>query len=204
MKSGEWRIEYIEKIDSTQKYLLEKIEKENLNYYCVWSDYQTNGIGSRGNRWIGKRGNLFFSFCVSLEEFSFVPIQSLSIYFGFLMKKTLNSLGSKVVLKWPNDLYLKRKVGGILTNVKNKKVVCGIGINTKFEIDGFDRLDIEMKNDTILQEFFKLLKLKPNWDEIIKEYKKEFNLTKNRFLIEGELADDGSIMKNSQRIYSKR
>jgi BirA family biotin operon repressor/biotin-[acetyl-CoA-carboxylase] ligase len=56
---------YFDKIDSTQKYLVEKIKLKELSPpICIWSEYQTNGIGSRGNSWIGKKGNLFFSFAV--------------------------------------------------------------------------------------------------------------------------------------------
>ena len=200
MENGKWKIKYFNEIDSTQKYLLENLE-ENL---CVWSDYQTAGIGSRNNSWIGKRGNLFFSFCVGLDEFNFVPMQSLSIYFGYLMKKTLNNFGSRVVLKWPNDLYLENKIGGVLTNIKRQKIVCGIGLNSRYGVEDFELLDIDLKNDTILKEFLMLVEKKISWQKIIEEYRKEFYLTREKFGISAELADDGSLIENSKRIYSKR
>ncbi len=193
---------YFKEIDSTQKYLLENL-KELDAPLCVWSECQKNGIGSRGNKWIGKCGNLFFSFVDFLENYKDVPIQSLSIYFGWIMKKTLNDFGSEVVLKWPNDLYLNKKIGGVLTNIKKDKVICGIGINTKFAPKEFERLDIEIKNDKILKAFFKNLE-KISFKEAIKEYKQEFELTKKKFNINGILCDDGAILKNRKKVYSKR
>ncbi len=199
---------YFEEIDSTQKYLLKNLDKYELPV-CIWSDYQTDGIGSRGNKWIGKKGNLFFSFAFPLNYFKNIPLQSFSIYFGWILKKTLNELGSNVVLKWPNDIYLiddkPLKAGGIITSVKNETLVCGIGLNTSFSpSEEFGCLDIKIKNDKILQNFFAKLEQKPNFDEVIKEYKKEFETTKKIFGIEGELDKDGALIKNKEKVYSRR
>ena len=193
---------YFKKIDSTQKYLLENLEKFELPI-CVWSEFQTHGIGSRGNNWIGKRGNLFFSFADYLENYKNIPIQSLSIYFGWIIKEVLNEYGSKAVLKWPNDIYLDKKIGGVITNIKKDKVICGIGINTKFAPMGFDCLDIDIKNDKILKSFFEKLN-NLSFSDVIDRYKKEFEKTKKRFKIDGELAEDGAIIKNNKKVYSRR
>ena len=193
---------YFEKIDSTQKYLLNNISGYSLPV-CIWSECQTNGIGSRGNKWIGECGNLFFSFADFLENYKDVPLQSLSIYFGWIVKEVLNDFGSKVVLKWPNDIYLERKIGGVITNVKGDKIICGIGINTKFAPDGFDCLDIEIKNDKILKSFFEKLRV-VKFSDVIDRYKKEFEKTKRKFGIEGTLLDDGAVLKKNEKVYSKR
>lgn len=201
---------YLEKIDSTQKYLIEKIKKEELfPPVCVWTELQTDGIGSRGNVWKGKKGNLFFSFAFEKEKFEDVPLQSLSIYFGWIFKKTLNELGSKAVMKWPNDIYLIRnkpkKIGGVITNIINNYIICGIGLNTRFAPeDEFGSLDIELKNDKILKRFFSNFEKIRGWDTVFIEFKREFEKYKNIFSIEGVLAEDGSIENNKKRIYSKR
>jgi BirA family biotin operon repressor/biotin-[acetyl-CoA-carboxylase] ligase len=196
---------YVNKIDSTQKYIKELLKNNLIKPpVCVWSEYQTDGIGTRGNKWIGKKGNLFFSFSFFKEDFNYVPMQSLSIYFGFLFKKVLNNFGSKCVLKWPNDLYLEKKIGGVLTEIIDDKIICGIGLNSKFAIEGFESLDIKIKNDKILQEYFSILSKKPDWEEVIKEYEIEFEKTKRKFKIEGKLDKDGAIIKNGKKVYSKR
>jgi len=195
---------YLNQIHSTQLYLVELIKNNAVSLpICVWSEYQTRGIGSKNNKWQGVRGNLFFSFAYEKKEFDFIPNHSLSIYFGWIMKKTLNSLNSKVLLKWPNDLYLEKKVGGVITQIVKNTIICGIGINTKHPLN-FSRLDINIKNDKILKCYFKLLEKKPSWDEVIEEYKKEFEVTKSRFGIDGELDFDGAIIKNNKKVYSKR
>ena len=201
---------YYETITSTQKVLIEKIKKNEVSLpIVIWSECQIDGIGSRGNRWIGKEGNLFFSFAYKKDEFSFVPIESLSIYFGWIFKKTLNELGSKCIMKWPNDIYLIEKtplkIGGVITTIVKNSIVCGIGLNTKFSPkNGFGCLDIKIKNDKILKTFFSNLEKRYSFKEVIYEFKKEFEKYKSLFLIDGNLAEDGSLIINKKRIYSKR
>jgi len=202
------RFIYFETLNSTQLYLTEMIKHKRLTPpVCVWTQLQTEGIGSRGRRWIGKKGNLFFSFAYEIKHFD-APPQSLSIYFGWIFKATLNETGSKAVMKWPNDIYLldnkPKKIGGVITNILGDKVVCGIGLNTKFApSEEFGSLDIDIKNDKILKTFFDNIKLY-KWNRVLDEYKEEFEKTKEIFDIEGSLVDDGGIEKNKQRIYSKR
>ena len=201
---------YYKKISSTQKVLIEKIKKNEVSLpIVVWSEYQIDGIGSRGNKWIGKKGNLFFSFAYKKDVFSFVPIESLSIYFGWIFKKTLNKLGSKCIMKWPNDIYLIEKnplkIGGVITTIVKNSIVCGIGLNTKFAPNNnFACLDIKIKNDKILKAFFLNLEKRYSFKEIIYEFKEEFEKYKNLFLIEGNLAEDGSLIINKKKVYSKR
>ena len=194
---------YFKEIESTQKYLLENL-KPNI---CIWSDYQTSGIGSRGRSWLGERGNLFFSFSILKKDLvNDLPIQSISIYYMFKLKKLLNSLGSKVKFKWPNDLYLKNKVAGIITNIKNDIIIIGIGINTKQSVN-YDFLDIEIDNKKLLQKYFELPNYK--WKEILPELKEEFykfnfKTSDNIDLSNAILNDDGSIEIDNERIYSLR
>jgi len=202
------KIIYFETIDSTQKYLLQNFSKFSLPV-SVYSDFQTDGIGSRGNKWRGKKGNLFFSFACYLNEFDFVPVQSLSIYFGWIFKSVLNDFGSRAVLKWPNDIYLTDekplKIGGVITNIKKDILVCGIGLNTKYPpFENFGCLDIEVKNDKILNKFFEKLDKKIDFSIVMNEYKKEFYKTKKIFALNGELEKDGSLLKNSKKVYSNR
>ena len=54
-------IKYLQKVDSTHRYLKDYISKNGYSEpVAVYTKYQTNGIGSRNNSWIGKKGNLFF------------------------------------------------------------------------------------------------------------------------------------------------
>jgi BirA family biotin operon repressor/biotin-[acetyl-CoA-carboxylase] ligase len=204
------KIIYFKKLNSTQKFLLEKINKEIYKPpVCIWTELQTDGIGSRGNVWKGEKGNLFFSFAFEKEKFKDVPLQSLSIYFGWIFKKTLNEMGSEAVMKWPNDIYLIRKepkkIGGVITNITKNYIICGIGLNTRFAPEEeFGSLDIELKNDKILKSFFFSLEKRADWKNVIVEFASEFEKYKDLFGIEGVLTEDGSIQNNKKRIYSKR
>ncbi len=199
-----WQIEYFNEISSTQKYLLKKIEEENLNYYCVWSEYQTDGIGTKNNKWIGKKGNLFFSFAVDLDEFKFVPVQSLSVYFSYLMYEELIKHRQNLIIKWPNDIYIlkntPKKVAGILVNIKRKKIVCGIGVNTKHAValvGGYESesLDIDIKNDKILQDFLNSVLKKHSWEYVFRHYETIFQKSKMYFNINAELNNDATIKR---------
>ena len=188
---------YFNQIDSTQKYLLNNL-KENI---CIWSDNQTNGIGSRGNSWVGEKGNLFFSFSIYKDKLpDDLLLQSISIYFMYQLKKLLKTLGSKVKFKWPNDLYLKKKVGGCITNIKNDIIICGIGLNTKSSLE-YESLDIDIENEKLLKMYLEYMQNFPKWQEIFKEFEEEFY--KYNF-INVKLNKDGSIIKDNERIYSLR
>jgi BirA family biotin operon repressor/biotin-[acetyl-CoA-carboxylase] ligase len=176
---------------------------------CVWSEKQTAGIGSKNNKWEGVRGNLFFSFAYEIDFFPKTPMESYSLYFGWIFKKTLNSLGSKAIMKWPNDIYLieekPKKIGGVITNIRKNALICGIGLNTKRNpSEEFGRLDIDAKNDKILTAFFKELEKKPKFEDIIFSYKKEFEKTKKFFYEGAFLDDDGALIKNGKKVYSER
>ena len=101
----------LNEVNSTQSYLKEYIQKNGYNNpLCVTSKIQTAGVGSRGNSWIGKEGNLFFSFVVSKDNLpKDLPLQSASIYFTYILKDILQKSGSKLFLKWPNDFYIKNR-----------------------------------------------------------------------------------------------
>jgi BirA family biotin operon repressor/biotin-[acetyl-CoA-carboxylase] ligase len=196
---------YFKEINSTQKYLLENL-KENV---CVWSEFQSEGIGSRGNSWIGEKGNLFFSFSIHKNSLpNDVKLQSISIYYMFLLKEILSKYGSRVKFKWPNDLYLEKKVAGCISNIKNDIIVVGIGLNTK-KSKNFASLDIKIKNEEILNKFLNRIEDKILWNEIFPKLEREFY--KNNFIIgdnlelnKAKLNYDGSIKINNERIYSLR
>lgn len=208
-----------ESLDSTQTYLISLIKNnEILESTCIIAKMQHNGIGSRGNKWISVKKGLYFSFCFKIKDLpSDLEIQSLSIFFGFIFKETLKKIGSKVWLKWPNDLYLdENKIGGIICSLINDFAVCGIGINLK-SLD-FATIEDTIKNSIIknnkefLRNYFKNLE-SYSWSEVFNKYKLEFykndNFSfhhKNQILYfkDSELLKDGSILINNEIIYSAR
>jgi len=62
------QILYSDAIDSTQKYLKEQLQSEKLEApIAISAELQTDGIGSRENRWDSHKGNLFLSFAMNIN-----------------------------------------------------------------------------------------------------------------------------------------
>ena len=216
MYNGNMKIIKLKEIDSTHRYIKDYITENGYTEpLCVLCDYQTQGIGSRGNSWLGKEGNLFFSFVV---DSSFLPqdlpLQSSSIYFSFILKNVLKELDSKVWLKWPNDFYLDdKKIGGTITTVSKNLLYCGIGINLKEVSNDFGKLDITINIDNMLKNYFFNLEKKIFWKQIFSEFKVEFQYSKKfQATIDNQkislenvmLNEDGSIQVNNKKVFSLR
>ncbi|WP_455756562.1 biotin--[acetyl-CoA-carboxylase] ligase [Sulfurimonas sp.] len=207
---------YLKSVGSTQIYLKELLKDKNLELpHAVMSDVQTDGIGSRDNSWQGMDGNLFLSFALSLDSLpKDLKLGSASIYFAYLLKETLQSLDSSTWLKWPNDFYIDDlKVGGMITNIVNDTLICGVGLNLVNSPKEYTTLDISISKDELLKNYFKNIEKKVSWKQVFSKYKLEFyknqsfSTHKNNLRIllgDAELQCDGSIISNGERIYSTR
>jgi BirA family biotin operon repressor/biotin-[acetyl-CoA-carboxylase] ligase len=210
------KIVRLDEVDSTHKYLKEYILKnEYTNPLCMVTDLQTQGIGSRGNSWIGKKGNLFFSFVIDINSLpNDLPLQSTSIYFTFILKIILKNLGSKVWIKWPNDFYMKdKKIGGTITSMSKNLIFCGIGLNLVDVEKEYDKLDIKINIDEVLEKYFFEIEKNISWKQIFSDFKIEFEKSKKfRTTIDNQkislenaiLNDDGSIEINNEKVFSLR
>ncbi len=215
-KDWHLKIIYLESVDSTQSYLKNLLKNKKLELPCaVVSNIQTNGLGSRGNSWQGLEGNLFLSFAIPLESLpKDLKLASSSIYFAYLLKETLSELGSHVWLKWPNDFYIDGiKIGGMITNVIGNILVCGVGINLVDAPENFTTLDISISRESLLKNYFEKVENIYLWKQIFSKYKIEFDKNKRFYthnknlkisLENAILQEDGSIIINTQRIYSTR
>ena len=206
----------LEEVDSTHKYIKQYITENGYTEpLCILSDYQTQGIGSRGNSWLGLKGNIFFSFvvdnCYLPDD---LPLQSSSIYFSFILKTILNDCGSSVWLKWPNDFYIdNKKIGGTITTVSRNLIYCGIGMNLQTVSEDFGKLDIDVDVNDMLKNYFSKLEKKILWKQIFSEFKVEFQHSKKfQTTIDNQkvslqnvmLNDDGSIQVNNKKVFSLR
>jgi len=209
-------ITYLESVDSTQIYLKNILkDRKILLPHAIIANQQTDGLGSRENSWVGLDGNLFLSFAISLSELpKDLKFESASIYFAYILKETLSELGSSVWLKWPNDFYLDNcKIGGMITNIIDDVLVCGVGLNLVNAPNGFTTLDIKISKIKLLKQYFEKIEKKLSWKQVFSKYKLEFYKNQNVFThfngfkipLDGvELQKDGSILHNGERIYSRR
>lgn len=129
-------------IDSTNQYLLDRMDQLNSGYACI-AEYQQAGRGRRGRKWFSPFGaNLYMSIYWRLEQGP-AAAMGLSLVIGIVMAEVIQSLGAADVrVKWPNDLYLQdRKLAGILVELTGKtgdaaQIVMGAGINLVMRGEG--------------------------------------------------------------------
>lgn len=209
-------IHWFDTLDSTHQYLLSSLREGTLLASCaIGATKQTNGIGSRGNSWIGEVGNFFFSFCVEEKQLPpDLPLASSSIYFSALMKQVLEEQGSKVWLKWPNDFYCDtKKVGGMITTKTGANIVCSLGLNSRISPKDFGTLDIIVTPNALANDLIRKVEEKISWKKVFSKYKIEFDLNRNfSFHLDGKLVslrdailcDDGSIELENKKVYSLR
>ncbi|MFP2508385.1 bifunctional biotin--[acetyl-CoA-carboxylase] ligase/biotin operon repressor BirA [Buttiauxella gaviniae] len=173
-------------IDSTNQYLLDRIEKLQSGDACI-AEYQQAGRGRRGRQWFSPFGaNLYLSMFWRLEQGPAAAV-GLSLVIGIVMAEVLRELGAENVrVKWPNDLYLNdRKLAGILVELTGKtgdaaQIVIGAGINLAMR---------NVATDVINQSWINLQEAGINIDrnalaiKIIKELRKALYLFEDEGLI---------------------
>jgi BirA family biotin operon repressor/biotin-[acetyl-CoA-carboxylase] ligase len=129
------QLEAFESIESTNTYLLWQPAPAAGRFRAAIADYQTQGRGRQGRRWIAPPGA---AICLSISgTFGQMPtnLPSLTLAMGVGVVATLRTLGAEdVALKWPNDVVARGgKLGGILTEASARglgcTVVIGLGLN---------------------------------------------------------------------------
>ncbi|MFQ5729681.1 MAG: biotin--[acetyl-CoA-carboxylase] ligase [Waddliaceae bacterium] len=95
---------------------------------------QSAGRGRSSRQWKSPaKQNIYASFCFVMPKES-PNLSNITQIMAISVLETLDSIGFKAKVKWPNDLLLSgKKVGGILCEILNQRgliwVILGIGIN---------------------------------------------------------------------------
>ncbi|MGY3685355.1 bifunctional biotin--[acetyl-CoA-carboxylase] ligase/biotin operon repressor BirA [Vibrio coralliilyticus] len=129
------RVELIPIIDSTNQYLLERVDSLESGSVCL-AEYQAKGRGRRGREWVSPFGsNLYLSMFWRLDA-GMAAAMGLSLVVGVAIVEALEEMGlTGVKLKWPNDLYYQdKKLAGILVEMSGQagaaaNLVIGMGLN---------------------------------------------------------------------------
>ena len=159
---------YNYKIANSTNDLAINLIKEKKKYSgCVCVESQTRGRGTRGKKWISKRGNLFISIFFQLKE-KYPPFNEFLAINSLIVSNVIQYYCNKstISLKFPNDIFVnKKKICGILQEVitlKEKKfLIIGIGLN----ILSSPELKVQYKATDIFTESQK----KPNKNEVLKK-----------------------------------
>lgn len=217
---------HFDTLPSTQIYAIDALKNATLKPpFCIYAAHQSNGMGSRGNRWDSVKKAILFSFAVPVANLpQDLRIESSSIFFGVIMCAFLRSLGSRTWLKYPNDLYIDgQKIGGILTQKVREAIVCGIGINLYSSSSKThsphiyatleENISSNIDSMAFIAQFFESFQNFTSWKQIFSIYKLEFHKNhtfsfhfKGRkiYLKDTVLNEDGSISIDGYKIYSLR
>ena len=135
-----YKIQYIETIESTNQYAWNLITKNIKNATVVITKNQTNGKGQRENKWFASPNkSLTFSIIMKVNK-KYDELLSLktgiSVIDGIKKNTSIDCH-----LKWPNDIMInEKKIGGILIEKKKDNIVIGIGINVNEDLEHINPL----------------------------------------------------------------
>ncbi|WP_455207537.1 bifunctional biotin--[acetyl-CoA-carboxylase] ligase/biotin operon repressor BirA [Kaarinaea lacus] len=125
-------------IDSTNRYLSEKITAQQAVGMTCLAEMQSAGRGRRGRTWVSPLGgNVYLS---QLWRFNGGPAQlsGLSLAAAIAVVRVIHQFGVRDAgLKWPNDILVNgKKLAGILLEISGESngptnVIVGIGINVR-------------------------------------------------------------------------
>jgi len=135
-------------IDSTNSFLLARVNRNTFHAHAVLAEYQSAGRGRHGSQWVSPfAAGLCLSFGWHYPE----PVESislLSLAAGVAVMHALQNIGIKNSgLKWPNDIYWQgRKLGGILVEMRMESAgpcnaVIGVGINYALSVKTGQHID---------------------------------------------------------------
>ena len=130
-----FKIFKFENVTSTNDIAISLIRKKNKENGCVYAKKQTKGRGTRGKKWISRKGNFFGTIFFPLKS-NYPPFNEFAIINPVILSEVIRHFCSKknISVKWPNDIFVDgKKICGILQELiisKGKKfLIIGIGLN---------------------------------------------------------------------------
>lgn len=132
-----WEIIHIDETDSTNRWLREQGEDEDM---VVWADYQTAGRGLGKNKWESERGkNLLFSLLLHPQDIPANKQFAISMQVSLAICEALGERIGDLSIKWPNDIYWRNaKICGILienrlqgSHIRDSIVGVGLNVNQR-------------------------------------------------------------------------
>jgi BirA family biotin operon repressor/biotin-[acetyl-CoA-carboxylase] ligase len=140
-QSAWFKLEIHDHLESTNTYMMNKLNNGQAHASCVATNLQTNGRGRRGRTWqAGLGASLTFSLLWRFQCGA-SALSGLSLAVGVALIRALHSVGiEQAQLKWPNDVLIvdknqrREKLAGILIELQGdmegpSAAVIGIGIN---------------------------------------------------------------------------
>ena len=121
-------------VPSTNEYIAENAATLE-NGTVVAADFQSKGRGRLDHKWVGEKGKaLMFSILLKTSLPQSLKVKTVFVC-ALAIKLAIKKLyGITSYIKWPNDIYIEnKKVAGILCQMQENSVICGMGINVNQE-----------------------------------------------------------------------
>ena len=190
-------IEHYKSLNSTKILAEDYIKDQKYNdHFLIIADEQKSGVGRNENIWASPKGGLWFS--LALKYLS--SQNSLTLYVGYCILKTLNELTNSQLfkIKWPNDIYLyNKKIAGIICSQHPQfnMTIINIGINTNCSNKGLPEtadsiknalnitIDNELYLNTIISNIISNLSQYESMGlTLFKEYYEKHDFLKNKYI----------------------
>ncbi len=132
------KIEEVGVVTSTQDVMKARLSAgERVHGLVLRAAAQTLGRGQRARAWQSGVGGSYQTLAVHLPELRALPHTQprapLAVALG--LAQTLPRYGVKVGIKWPNDLFYRRKkLAGILLEYAHQHLLIGVGVNVNNEV----------------------------------------------------------------------
>ncbi|MCG8325069.1 MAG: biotin--[acetyl-CoA-carboxylase] ligase [Thiotrichales bacterium] len=130
------RLQVVFETGSSNRLLLDRLDKQSIHGHAILAEYQTQGRGRRGRRWLSPMA-CGINLSVGWHYANPPPNTAcLSLACGIAVMRVFRQLQiADAGLKWPNDIFARgRKLGGILVEMRGEQagpmnIIVGIGIN---------------------------------------------------------------------------
>ncbi len=126
----------LERVDSTNRWLVDHAESNDVHASVCIADSQTAGVGRGGKSWLASDSKNILMSVGYQFDMELSKLSSLSLVTGIAIVNALENIGvSNMTLKWPNDVYLNDgKLAGILIQTQKHLsrgyiAIVGIGLN---------------------------------------------------------------------------
>jgi BirA family biotin operon repressor/biotin-[acetyl-CoA-carboxylase] ligase len=164
------KIYYLDEVESTNEYLRSIIGDASEGTVVI-SDRQTMGKGRYGRTWYSPEGGLWMSsLLISAQP------QLMTLIGCVAICETMNSYDILLGIKWPNDIMLNgKKVGGVLADTIDGKVILGLGLN--LNVRDFPD-DIELVSTSVYIELKKKFDKMMIFDVLCKEIDDQYGMYK--------------------------
>ena len=133
---------YFDKVDSTQKRIVQFLPKEDDGAVLILSETQSKGVGRQGRPWASPSGGIWFTLALPMKKMDLAKAASFSPLSALVVSDALKAVYNlSTRIKWPNDvLYEGKKVAGILlgsvAKFKKSWLLVGVGVNVNNELPG--------------------------------------------------------------------